>query len=111
MPELSDQFRDMMKGDESLALKAAELLTTKDKSLSLKTEINDALRLAIFGALSDYLDERGMKLSAKFLRNVSTQYQVFMVSYKRKSRAEVVEFIKEVWKQEKSMPERMFERR
>lgn len=108
---LAEQFRDMMKSDDSVAIKAAELLVTKDKSLSMKTEVNDALRLAIFQGIVDHLKKRMMIKSAEFLSKISENYQIFMVSNKRKSRGEIVEFVKGIIEAKKPLSERLTERR
>ncbi len=82
-------------------------MTSKDKDLPLKTEIHDPLSFSLMGSLAEYLKQRGMFKSAKFIKTILDNYATYMVSKDRKSREEVIEMIKEISKQKSSPLDRL----
>ena len=111
--DLKEKFRSLLSaGEDTTALEAVRILTTKDGSLALKTEISDPMRLSIFSQLSSYLKRKGMTISAKLMKDIHDTFLVNMVSKNRKSRQEVIEALKALAEREKEkgLTERLIER-
>lgn len=88
--------------EEHKVMEVAKLLVTKDKNLALKTEISDPLNFAVMGAMSEYLKKSGLKKSATLIHNILENHMIYMVSYKRKSRNELIEALRILTENEKN---------
>lgn len=88
--------------EENKVMEVAKLLVTKDKNLPLKTEISDPLNFAVMGAMADYLGKTGLKKSAVLIKTILDNHMVYMISFKRKSRQELIEAMKILTENEKN---------
>lgn len=115
MEEMSNQFRNLLEAghDESSSIEAVKLLTTKDKSLALKTEIVDPLRMSIFDSLIDHLKTSKMTNSATFMKAISENLKIYMVSKNRKSREEIIKALSALRErlEDKKLRDKLVERR
>ena len=65
-------------------------LISDKKNISLKTELHNPLGLSVLNMLADYFESKDYPISAGILRDFIETYMEYMVSYKRKSRKEVI---------------------
>lgn len=68
-------------------------LVDSHDNLALKTEINNPLNLVKFRAFGIYLENENLKKSAKIIQDIIAFFLEYMVSYKRKSRTEIIKAI------------------
>lgn len=116
MDEMANRFQGLMEAgrEDTAQIEAVKLLIQKDKSLALKTEIGDPLRLSIFDSLVDFLKDSKMKCSATFMAKISEYFKTYMVSKNRKSREEVIKALSALRSEkleDKKLAERLIERR
>lgn len=100
-------FSDLMASDEITAEKILQYLLTSDKNLSLKTQVNDPVALAIYRSFMIHLQSMKLKKSSKVMKEFLVSYLEFMVSYKRQSRDEVIRALTSLRTEKSSLAERM----
>ncbi len=107
--DFGTDLKDMLKqSDKSAAInEVLKALMQKDKSLAMKTEIGDPLRLAMFNSFGSYLKEQGATETATFLTKLEDCFLTYMVSYNRKSRKEIIEVLKHLVEEEKTRMDKL----
>ena len=86
--------RDLFKSDDLSFQKILNELLRSDANLPLKTQIENPLNLAMLKTLASLLKIRKMKKSGKMIDDFIKVFLEYMVSYKRKSRAEIIDAVK-----------------
>jgi len=77
------------------------------KGVEPKTEIDNPMAVAQLRAIADALRAAGMEICAKIIESFIQYFLTYMISYKRKSRAEVFAALTEQLKVERTMGEKL----
>jgi len=88
MEELVEMFKD-----KKISFQEILLSLLDEEDLEMKTEIHDPLGLTALKILQEYLEKCELSKSAKLIDIFTEYFLKYMVSYKRKSRAEIIEAI------------------
>jgi len=86
-----DEMDELIRKEGSSPEQILNVLLSKDGNLAMKTEIENPLELALLNCYADHLDKKKLKRSAKFIRGFIEWYLQYMVSYRRKSRKEIID--------------------
>lgn len=94
---IEQNFKELLNQDlQNLNTEVIKLLAQKDKNIPLKTDIENPEFLAFYKTCAVYLDQKGLKDSAKILNSIILYYMLYRVSHKRKGRLEIIEALKTV---------------
>lgn len=82
--------------DDNAIAQTMRLLAENDENIDLKSEINEPMKLAVWDMLIEYWENRGLKQTANMAKLLKTKYIINMVSYKRKSRKEMIQALQSI---------------
>ena len=105
---LEDDFKRIFEvGEEITPEQILNSLLNKE-DIEVKTEIPNPLNLSRLKVLETYLRNRKMKVSAELINDFIYFFLVYMVSYRRKGREEVVRVLsKRLEEKEEEIKERL----
>lgn len=88
---VSTIFDELSAGGELTAVQVLNSLMVSDKSLALKTQINDPVVVSVLDVLVAYAKKKGYTITATILENLLKSYRENMVSFKRQGRKEIIQ--------------------
>jgi hypothetical protein len=90
-PDADTIETDLKPAIEETSLNQILISLISDKNnISLKTELHNPKALAVLKMLADYFESKDYTITAGVINGFITTYMEYMVSHKRKSRAEIV---------------------
>ena len=111
---LAELEKGMKSGEKQISQEQIMSEFWTGKNLEYKTEINNPLAMAVLDSMGDYIEDEWGAGNAKYFRSLLKWYRINMVSHKRKSRFEVIQFARAgmgvIAEAEKKMSEKLLGR-
>jgi len=92
---IEELYNELLQTEELTAERILNTLLRADENLNLKTHIENPIALAILTVMAERLQRMKLKKSSQTLRRFIRVYLEYMVSYKRLSRKEIIDALKE----------------
>jgi len=92
---LEQLYNELLQGEELTREKILNALLRSDENLTLKTHIENPIALAVLTVMGERLKKMKMNRSSRTIERFIRVYLEYMVSYKRLSRKEIIDALKE----------------